>query len=102
MNSRSTHPTPLDRFLAANETPMLMTAFAAQVAHFYYINLTQPATTAVAVRPFIPRHLRAGLGWGALCLAILTQTTAAKKAIHDHADPVKKKPLSNILSQTGS
>lgn len=76
-----------------------MGTFAIQVGHHQYLKRTEPsiaspatATSRTANFPF-PRTLRAGLGWGAVFLGLLTQITLAKQAVRDHTDPVLAHPL---------
>ncbi|KAH7369859.1 hypothetical protein BKA65DRAFT_544582 [Rhexocercosporidium sp. MPI-PUGE-AT-0058] len=84
-------PTATDRFFAKYQSPILMTTFATQVLHYQYIRRTTPAFESPAASfriSSIPRPLRAGLGWAAVFVGLLTQITLAKKTIRDYSDPV--------------
>ena len=84
-------PTATDRFFANYQSPILMTTFATQVLHHQYIRRTTPAYESPAASfriTSIPRPLRAGLGWAAVFVGLLTQITLAKKTIRDYSDPV--------------
>jgi hypothetical protein len=84
-------PSSLDNFFARYQTPILGTTFAGQVAHHQYIRHTTPAfeTLSNSIKvPAIPRTLRAGLGWAAVFIGLLTKITFAKKTIRDFSDPV--------------
>ncbi|KAL2072236.1 hypothetical protein VTL71DRAFT_11579 [Oculimacula yallundae] len=84
-------PTAADRFFATYQSPILMSAFATQVLHHQYIRRTTPTYESPAASfriTSIPRPLRAGLGWAAVFVGLLTQITLAKKTIRDYSDPV--------------
>jgi hypothetical protein len=84
-------PSSTDYFFARNQMPILLGAFATQVGHYQYIRRTTPAvesySNSVKSAP-IPRALRAGLGWAAVFVGLLTQITLAKKTVRDYSDPV--------------
>jgi hypothetical protein len=84
-------PTSIDYFFARNQMPILLGTFATQVGHYQYIRRTNPAvetySNSVKAAP-IPRALRAGLGWAAVFVGLLTQITLAKKTVRDHSDPI--------------
>ncbi|CAG8954165.1 hypothetical protein HYFRA_00005784 [Hymenoscyphus fraxineus] len=81
-------PSAFDLFCANNQTPILIGAFATQVAHHQYIKKTTPAIASINTSFHIPRPLKAGLGWGVVFIGLLTQITIAKQAVRNHADPV--------------
>jgi hypothetical protein len=84
-------PSSIDNFIARYQTPILGTTFAGQVAHHQYIRHTTLAfeTLSSSIKvPAIPRTLRAGLGWAAVFIGLLTKITLAKKTIRDYSDPV--------------
>jgi len=84
-------PSPVDNFFARFQTPILISTFAAQVAHHQYIRHTSPAfeTLSGSVRaPAIPRTLRAGLGWAVVFVGLLTKITLAKQTVRDYSDPI--------------
>jgi hypothetical protein len=88
-------PSSLDYFFARNQTPIIFSAFGLQVCHYQYIKRTQPAfeasrTLASASLASMPRTLKAGLGWAAVFVTLLTEVTLAKKTIRDYSDPVIK------------
>lgn len=84
-------PTSIDYFFARNQMPILLGTFATQVGHYQYIRRTTPAVETysnfVKAAP-IPRALRAGLGWAAVFVGLLTQITLAKKSVRDYSDPI--------------
>ncbi|RDL32533.1 Uncharacterized protein BP5553_08989 [Venustampulla echinocandica] len=90
-------PTAVDHFVAQSQTPILMSAFGLQVLHYQYIRRTQAAWDVLPASSraisFLPRTLRAGLGWGVVFVGLLTQITSAKNAIRDYTDPVVTRPL---------
>ena len=87
-------PSRVELFFANNQTPILLGAFATQVCHHQYLNRTEPAiaSAATSIRSaYLPRRLRAGLGWGVVFLGLLTQITLSKQAVNavrDHNDPI--------------
>jgi hypothetical protein len=84
-------PSPVDRFFARYQNPILMVTFATQIGHYQYIRRTSPAFEAVSSTvkaPAIPRALRAGLGWAVVFIGLLTKSTLAKKTVGDYSDPV--------------
>jgi uncharacterized integral membrane protein len=84
-------PTSIDYFFARNQMPILLGTFATQVGHYQYIRRTTPAvesySNSIKAAP-IPRALRAGLGWAAVFVGLLTQITLAKKSVRDYSDPI--------------
>jgi len=88
-------PSRTDYFFARNQNAIIFSTFGLQVCHYQYIKRTSPAvevsrTLASASLSSIPRTLKAGLGWGALMVGILTEITLAQKTVRDYSDPVRK------------
>jgi hypothetical protein len=89
-NDTTGAPSSTDRFLANYDGPIFAAFFASQFVHWRYMQ-KQSVITGIP-RP-LTRNLKVGLGWGAVCLGLLVQTTLAKKAVHDHTDPVAQQSL---------
>ncbi|EKD15055.1 solute carrier family 25 protein [Drepanopeziza brunnea f. sp. 'multigermtubi' MB_m1] len=85
-------PTAMDKLCAKYQSPILMGTFALQVAHHQYIRRTtptyEPLSSTFPRLASVPRPLRAGLGWAAIFLGLLTQITLAKRSIRDSSGPV--------------
>jgi hypothetical protein len=81
-------PTATDHFFANNQTPIIFSTFALQVGHYQYIKRSQPVLGAFSLSIGLPRPLRAGLGWMAVFMCLMTKITLAKKTIRDYSDPV--------------
>lgn len=100
-------PTAIDSFFANYQSPILVSTFAAQVCHYQYIHRTTPvleSPSGFARIVSFPRPLRAGLGWAAVFVGLLTQITLAKKTIRDYSDPViavtnHKKPWARTVEE---
>jgi hypothetical protein len=83
-------PTSNDHFFSKHQIPILGGTFALQVGHYQYIRQTSPMLEVpTSFRNFtFPRPLRAGLGWAAVFVGLLTRITLAKKRIRDYSDPI--------------
>jgi len=99
-------PSALDTLLSTHQTPILLSAFATQVAHYQFILRADPSFSSSAPyhvssvfrsgRFAIPRPLRAGLGWAVVFVALLTRITVAKERVREargRGDPVLRKPV---------